>query len=421
MPTVSCTTTPPPPPADYDCTKEAHFTGTIASFLNVPCSTGETGFVIRLDNLEKLTVLNGPQSYATNMNFCANIGDTVDVLGVPDASGNILARQITWQGQTFAFRSDQGYPLWSGPASGSFAQYNAAWDRERMETLSGRVIWANLYYPGGSCMQPGIEVALDTGMALSSDMVPDWKAEQTFFTTITPTIVQLGPQWAVNQMLPGLEPGQYVTVTGVSMGYNGAQLVVASEVKRRGETMVAFRSPNGTPMWAGGWLGWCSAPVAVGFNPCNLETVCGMVQQIANTEIAPGMGIHEIVVLQTADNRMLRVDLGPQWFLQQQGIALQCGQTVTVTGSTADIGGQPTLFATNIQANGDQFALRSDTGVPTWSVAMTCPLTVTASSSAFSPAPQAMAPPTTAVASAAVAPAPAAAPMPPAPSGTASY
>jgi hypothetical protein len=420
QPVTTCTTTPPPPSPDYDASKEAHFTGTIASFLNVPCSTGESGFTLRMENSETRTVLDGSQSYAANMNFCANVGDTVDVLGAPDASGNILARQITWQGQTFTFRSEQGYALWSGAASGSFAQYSGMWSNRPQQTVSGRVLWVNRYYPGGTCMTPGIEFALGTNLATEWDMVPQWRAQMMSNLQIRPTIVQLGPEWAVSEMLPDLRRGQRVTVAGVPAHWDRQPVLLAASVERVGTT-VAFRGANGAPMWAGGWLGWCGAPVvATGFDACNIETVCGTVQQLANTEIAAGMGIHEIAVVQTVDNRMLRVDLGPQWFLQQQGVVLQCGQVVSVSGSVANIGGQPTMLATNVEVQGGQFALRSSAGIPAWSVAMICPLNLTASSAAFTPPPQAMAPPTTAVASAEMSTASAAGATSSAPSETAS-
>jgi len=182
--------------------------------------------------------------------------------------------------------------------------------------------------------------------------------------------IQLGPDSVVSQALPDLEPGQYVTVTGVPVRWHGNRVLVAEQVQM-GRQVVAFRGPNGAPMWAGGWQGWSTGVTTAGapmiFNPATIATISGQIMDISTAEIAPGMGQDSIVHLQTADGQDFWADLGPPWFLQQAGLPqLQPGQQFTVTGSLVTIANRPTLLATSVQYAGRQYSFRTAAGAPMW-------------------------------------------------------
>ncbi len=98
-----------------------------------------------------------------------------------------------------------------------------------------------------------------------------------------------------------------------------------------------------------------------GYNQGNETTLEGTVV-VVNTNTPTG----EHVILDTNQGRY-DVQLGPQWYLQQQQTSIQPGERIQVTGSQTTISGQQALIARQVMANGNTITLRTNSGIPLWS------------------------------------------------------
>ncbi len=72
------------------------------------------------------------------------------------------------------------------------------------------------------------------------------------------------------------------------------------------------------------------------------------------------------VILDTNQGRY-DVELGPQWYLQQQQTSIQPGERIQVTGSQTTISGQQALIARQVMKDGNTITLRTNSGIPLWS------------------------------------------------------
>lgn len=188
--------------------------------------------MVRTADGRDVRVWLGPATFLDQANFEARAGDNVIVTGVPvGTSGDILARQVMWHEQTFAFRNAQGYPMWTAPVAvmpgtvvpgtvvvgggtinPEFARYSEMWNSNQLRTVSGRIDRIESIYPAGEAMGPGLAIRVRLA-GMDDDMVPSWQRPPG---ELRPNFVwvHLGPSWYVRQHLPDLHSGQTVTVTG---------------------------------------------------------------------------------------------------------------------------------------------------------------------------------------------------------------
>jgi hypothetical protein len=251
----------------------------------------------------------------------------------------------------------------------ALTDYTTLWSNRPTRRITGEIVSIGHFYPGGREAGAGVELVLKPGLE-PDEMMPQW-LENDLGNSFR--IVQLGPEWAVDQSLPNLRLGQVITVVGTPVTYGKRPVLLAQSVSR-GTRMVALRAPTGAPMWAGGWPAWSyGARVVTAFNPNTVQTVSGRIQELRTEEVVSGMGASTVALLQTSDGRLLRVDLAPGWFLQQTGFQPAVGQDIIATGSLVDINGQAVLLVTSLQSGGRQFTLRSSTGAPAWAIASASP------------------------------------------------
>ena len=71
----------------------------------------------------------------------------------------------------------------------------------------------------------------------------------TLYSNNGQILVQLGPAWFVENQDIQIIAGDYVTVTGSRVTYNGSQLIVAKEVMKEDKVLL-LRDDNGYPLWA---------------------------------------------------------------------------------------------------------------------------------------------------------------------------
>jgi hypothetical protein len=71
----------------------------------------------------------------------------------------------------------------------------------------------------------------------------------TLYSNNGQILVQLGPAWFIENQDIQIIAGDYITVTGSRVTYNGSQLIVAKEVMKEDKVLL-LRDDNGYPLWA---------------------------------------------------------------------------------------------------------------------------------------------------------------------------
>lgn len=142
------------------------------------------------------------------------------------------------------------------------------------------------------------------------------------------SVVELGPTWFVDNQVVKIRTGDTVQVTGSKVFVDGRGVILAKLVKR-GTGVLALRRPSGLPYWD-----IAQPAIVLGPDP-NVIEVTGTVQGVTNlgndTNLISGL------VLQTA-NGTVTIDMGPAWFVRQQGFYFNPGTNLTViTGGTYDL------------------------------------------------------------------------------------
>ncbi len=67
------------------------------------------------------------------------------------------------------------------------------------------------------------------------------------------------------------------------------------------------------------------------------------------------------------DNGAVDVELGPAWYVDQQGVRIKSGDRVAVVGARITVDHQPSVLAAEVRKGGDTLELRDvTTGVPKW-------------------------------------------------------
>ncbi|HLW34420.1 MAG TPA: hypothetical protein VKS98_02070 [Chthoniobacterales bacterium] len=103
------------------------------------------------------------------------------------------------------------------------------------------------------------------------------------------------------------------------------------------------------------------------YDPKTVETVQGTVLSVQ--KMSPpkdrGYGVH--LTLQTADNPVLDIHLGPAWYVDKQTPHIEAKDVITVTGSRISIDGQSAIIAAEVQKGPSVLRLRDKNGVPAWS------------------------------------------------------
>ena len=99
------------------------------------------------------------------------------------------------------------------------------------------------------------------------------------------------------------------------------------------------------------------------------QTISGNVQQMT-TVTNPQTGVPETVLLVDTPRGVVSVDLGPQWYTQQQGFAFNPGGAVMAqTSPYFQLPNSPTpIYIANGLTYGNQvFMFRNSLGYPVWS------------------------------------------------------
>ena len=205
--------------------------------------------------------------------------------------------------------------------------------------------------------------------------------------------VDLGPTWYLNNLGTPVKLNDTVSITGSKVTLNDRSFIMARMVSK-GTHGLYLRERSGFPLWvvargplppttpknSGGVLhhGGIDADVKayVPVSPPQAnnatqptQTISGSVQGMS-TVTNPQTGQAESVMLVNTPNGVMSLDLGPQWFAQQQAYPFATGNTVVAQASPYfQLPNSPTqIFIANPLTYGNQvFMFRTPSGYPVWS------------------------------------------------------
>jgi hypothetical protein len=100
------------------------------------------------------------------------------------------------------------------------------------------------------------------------------------------------------------------------------------------------------------------------WNPDTVATVTGTVEAVERVEMGESWRCVRLR-LRTADG-VLRVRVGPDWYLTERKVEFAAGQTLEVKGSRVTFGGEPAVLAGEIVRGGERIVLRDPDGKATW-------------------------------------------------------
>lgn len=195
--------------------------------------------------------------------------------------------------------------------------------------------------------------------------------------------VHLGPGWYIEGQGIMFEPEDKLVVTGSKVTFDEEQVIIASEVKR-GDEVLELRDENGIPAWSGWrrssdvrpfnqrgmcWIGTCGYGPCVQYcsiySPNMFETIYGDVVSVEKATSGRGMyyGVHLIV---KTEEETLSVRLGPEWFMENQGITIMPGDKVEIKGHRISDRGKTAIIAAEVTKGDEILKLRDESGLPFW-------------------------------------------------------
>lgn len=210
--------------------------------------------------------------------------------------------------------------------------------------------------------------------------------------------VDLGPDWYISHLGRPVGVGDEVAVTGSKVYLNGRTFIIARKVVR-GNRVLYLREASGFPMWIAsrGHVDVTSntprTPGTVTTEPTDLitnrvvvsnpppdngtttnqqtavKTINGSVNKIT-TLTNPQTGQVDTVVLVNTPNGVVSVDLGPQWYMQQQNLALPNGTDVAVQAAPPVFqlpnSATPIYVANGLSYGNNVMVFRNSLGFPVW-------------------------------------------------------
>jgi len=175
-------------------------------------------------------------------------------------------------------------------------------------------------------------------------------------------VVELGPQWYVDNQIAKLRIKDTVQVSGSKVLVNGRGIILASNIVLRGQggPVLALRRPTGLPYWTG--IQEVSNPIV----PTGGNVVVGDITGFTNYMVNDVP--YAAAVLRTGTGSVT-VDLGPQWYWGRQNIVYSVGQNVSVVvgPNPIRVGGGVTVLPTyGVYAGNTVYTVRYGNGQPAY-------------------------------------------------------
>jgi len=232
--------------------------------------------------------------------------------------------------------------------------------------------WGHGNHTGGGM---AFEMALGGGEVVELMLAPAWYLEENGIVLVN------GEQVTVTgSRVPPYDGGRHHGGGGGHggghggggmMGGDGDNDYVIVTVLEADDVVLPLRDDDGYPFWRGGddWAGhsW--------FDPDTVTTMNGTLNELLGTWSAWGHGNHTgngmHYTFASDGGEPFYAMLGPAWYLESQGVTLQDGDRVELTGSIVDsywsqYDDQRFLIATQITVDGKTVQLRDEWGYPLW-------------------------------------------------------
>jgi hypothetical protein len=273
-----------------------------------------------------------------------------------------------------------------GPSSA----YNHAYSTGKERTISGKILSIDTSQKPSAAMSPGTDIKIR-----SNGHTED---------------VQLGPTWYFRDLSTHLAVGNTVKVTGNDVSFNGHEVIMARKLAK-GNRVLYLRDLSGFPMWVAVHPVYDQGRVAsnsatsssndpnvgdspfgpVGFTPIPppqqpinstppsssaaakvaQQTLQGTLQSVVNYT-NPQTGQAESYMVVNTQQGPVNVDLGPQWYVDQQGVnwtptshILVNG--VPVAGDAIKWGPTGMTYSANSVGFSNQVMVLRNGSVPIWS------------------------------------------------------
>ncbi len=195
--------------------------------------------------------------------------------------------------------------------------------------------------------------------------------------------VHLGPGWYIENQEVKINPEDKVEIIGSKVTFDEEEAIIACEVKK-GDEVLELRDGNGIPAWSGWrrssdirpfnqrgvcWLGTCGcgscAQYCSIYSPNTIETVYGDVVSVEKATPGRSMsyGVHLSV---KTEEETLSVRLGPEWYMENQGFAINPDDKVEIKGHRISDRGEPAIIASEVKKGDEILRLRDENGLPFW-------------------------------------------------------
>ncbi len=195
--------------------------------------------------------------------------------------------------------------------------------------------------------------------------------------------VHLGPGWYIENQEVKINPEDKVEIIGSKVTFDEEEAIIACEVKK-GDEVLELRDGNGIPAWSGWrrssdirpfnqrgvcWIGTCGcgscAQYCSIYSPNTIETVYGDVVSVEKA--TPGRSISYGVHLSVkTEEETLSVRLGPEWYMENQGFAINPDDKVEIKGHRISDRGEPAIIASEVKKGDEILRLRDENGLPFW-------------------------------------------------------
>jgi sporulation protein YlmC with PRC-barrel domain len=103
------------------------------------------------------------------------------------------------------------------------------------------------------------------------------------------------------------------------------------------------------------------------YDPKKERTINGKVVRVETGAPMEGMPAGLQMQVKTDETEATRVYLGPEWYVQRQGMELRDNTDVQVTGALVTLNEQSVLMARAVEFGGQTLTLRDEKGKPLWS------------------------------------------------------
>jgi translation initiation factor IF-1 len=193
-------------------------------------------------------------------------------------------------------------------------------------------------------------------------------------------MVEVGPEWYVDQQSPRINVGDRVTVTGSKFIRNGRGIIYASRIQK-GNRLLALRDYAGAPFWAayrapdqtdfvwepmievtGNQPVIVTTPSPV-YSSSVLSQRSGTIEAFTPYTPADSDTVWVVMQLNTGGS-IVPVLLGPVWYMERQDVRIETGDLVSV--NTVRTRGSAMEYATNLTNQNGYMTLRSPSDLPVW-------------------------------------------------------